>query len=359
MIFRFKYFRRVVLACLLALILAIRFVPYGGEFYATCLYPSLSFGLSLVCSFIPYSCEEIIVCGFAAWLLLYPLVALLCKWKSILWGELEIVGWLIAWFYLGWGCNYFRTDFYERMMIEPAVYSDDSFSSFLQQYTDSLNASYVSAQDLDRQAAREEIKELYRQLPEGYGLTKPRFFQEPKTLLFNELYSQVGVLGYMGPFMAESQVNMELSNLEYPFVYAHELSHLLGISNEAEANFWAYTICTRSSNPVVRYSGYNGLLSYAASNAGMNLKEEDYKTWFSTLKPEVLEDERNLGAFWKSKKNPWLDKAQETLYNLFLKTNNIKDGTQNYSQVIGMLIAQRESQKEPLRRQGRSLSVKQ
>lgn len=348
-----------MLACLLALILAVRFVPYGGEFYATCLYPSLSFGLSLISSVIPYSLEEIIVCLFAAWLLLYPLVALICKWKSMLWGELEIVLWFIAWFYLGWGCNYFRTDFYERMMIERTVYAEETFSSFLRQYTDSLNKAYVPVKELDREAVRREIKELYRELPDGYGLTKARFFQEPKELLFNELYSQVGVLGYMGPFMAESQLNMELSNLEYPFVYAHELSHLLGISSEAEANFWAYTICTHSSNPVVRYSGYNGLLSYAAANAGMNLKEEDYKGWFATLKPEVLDDERELAAFWKSRKNPWLDKTQDVLYNLFLKSNSIEDGTRNYSRVIGMLIAQRESQKEPLRRQGRSLSVKQ
>lgn len=348
-----------MLACLLALILATRFVPYGGEFYATYIYPTLSFGLSLASSYVPYSLEEILVCAFAALLLIYPIVKLLIRGKYILWGELEIILWIVVWFYLGWGCNYFRSDFYERLMVEPIEYEENRFASFLKEYTSEVNKTYLVVEKQDRQAIRDEIKSLYRKLPQGYGLTKPRFFQEPKLLLFNELYSEVSVLGYMGPFMAESQLNMELSDLEYPFIYAHELSHLLGVSNEAEANFWAFTLCSSSKNPTVRYSGYNGLLAYVANNTRANLSEADYEKWLSTVKPEVLADEQKLSDFWKERRHPILSKVQHVLYNLFLKSNNIKDGTQNYSQVIGMIIAHKESQKEPLRRQGRSLSVKQ
>lgn len=358
-VLRIRYFRRIVLACLLALILAIRFVPYGGEFYATYLYPGISFCLSFASSFIQYSLEEIIVCFFAVAFLLYPIIALLCKRHHILWGEIEIVLWLITWFYLGWGCNYFRTGFYERIMIIPAEFSQEEFQIFLEDYTDSLNASYLPATKLNRQDAREEIKALYQKVPVGYGLTKPRIFQEPKQLLFNELYSEVNVLGFMGPFMAESQLNQELSDLEYPFTYAHELAHLLGISNEAEANYWAFTICNTSKDPVIRYSAYLSLLSYVAQNTRMAFTKEKYEEWLNSLKPEVVENERQIINYWKRRKNSTLNTIQETLYNLFLKSNNIQNGIQNYSEVLSMLISVKESQKEPLRRQGRALSVKQ
>ena len=348
-----------MLACLLALILATRFVPYGGEFYATCIYPSLSFVLSLLSSFIPCSLEEILVCLFGALLLLYPLVSLLRRKKHILLGELEIVLWVVAWFYIGWGCNYFRTGFYERLMITPSDYEKDTFLTFLNAYTDSLNTAYISAELLDREAARREIKDLYRQVPPGCGLTTPRSFQEPKKLLFNELYSEVGVLGYMGPFMAESQVNQELSDMEYPFTYAHELSHLLGVSNEAEANCWAFLICSHAENPVIRYSAYNGLLAYVANNARQILTPEEFEQWMHTVSTQALDDEKRVSDYWKSRKNATLNSMQETLYNLFLKSNNIKNGMQNYTEVVGMLIALQESQEEPLRRQGRALSVKQ
>lgn len=353
--------RRIILGCLLAGLIAIRFIPDGGEFYATCIYPSLSYGMSFLSSWCPWSLEEVTVCLFGALLLLFPLIALCCRkgGKTILKGEAEILLWLIAWFYWGWGCTYFRNPFYERMMIEEAEYTPAAFQQFLTAYTDSLNAAYVPDPETDKESIRKEIKAIYRQLPPGYGLTKPYSFQEPKLLLFNELYSQVGVLGYMGPFFAESQVNMSLDPLEYPFTYAHELSHLLGISSEAEANFWAFETCIRSKNPTIRYSAYNGLLAYVANNARMALDKEAYEKWFATIRQEVINDENRLAKQWKERKNPTLNAAQDWLYNLYLKGNDIPQGLQNYAQVVGMLISLQESQQEPLRRQGRALSVKQ
>ena len=356
---KFKYYRRIVLACLLALILIIRIIPFGGEFYATCLYPYISFGLSFISSFCPWSLEEILVCIFGALLLLYPIISLLCRKKHILSGELEILLWIVVWFYMGWGCNYFRDSFYYRLMIFPKDYEKETFYSFIEEFSDNLNKSYTDNTKIDKPHVMEIIKSNFQNIPAGYGLTKPQSFQKPKNLLFNELYSQVGVLGYMGPFMAESQLNEELSDLEYPFTYAHELSHLLGISSEAEANYWAFSICSRSDNPQIRYSAYHGLLPYVVNNAMSVLDEEKYENWMKTIKPEILEDSKKTSSFWKSRRNPQLNKIQNFVYNIFLKSNNIKDGMQNYNQVIGMLIAVKESQRETLRRQGRALSVKQ
>ena len=353
-----KYVRRLVLGCLLALVLAIRFVPHGGEIYATILYPPLSFGLSLLSSFIPWSLEELVVLGFVVALVFYPIYALLRKVK-IGWTELEILLWLVVWFYLGWGCNYFRASFYDRLMISRTEYSQKDFHAFLQDFTDSLNASYLPEPTLDREAVRREIRQLFRAVPKGYGLTRPRSFQEPKSLLLMPLYSRVGVLGFMGPFFSESQLNPDLSDLEYPFTYAHELSHLLGVSEEAEANYWAYYICTQSADPAVRYSAYNGLLTYVWNNAKTAMSDIEFQTWKQTVRQEVLDDENRLSLQWKERRNSTLNHIQDQFYNLFLKSNRIENGMQNYSQVIAMLMAVRESQKEPIGREGRGLSINQ
>ena len=100
---------------------------------------------------------------------------------------------------------------------------------------------------------RREVKRIYRQVPGYFALTVPKDYQCPKQSLVNDLYSKVGVLGYMGPFFDESHLNHELLPVQYPFTYAHELSHLLGVSSEAEANFWAYQVCIRSADRYVRY----------------------------------------------------------------------------------------------------------
>ena len=100
-------------------------------------------------------------------------------------------------------------------------------------------------------------------------------------MLFNELYSSVGVLGFIGPFFCETQINAELLPTQVPFVYAHEYSHLLGVSNEDEANFWAYTVCVNSDVPEIRYSGYFSLLPYVLSNADRVLSGEDYRDFIA------------------------------------------------------------------------------
>ena len=53
----------------------------------------------------------------------------------------------------------------------------------------------------------------------------------------------VGVTGSMGPFFCEFTLNGDLLPANYPATYAHELAHLLGITSEAEANFYAYQVC--------------------------------------------------------------------------------------------------------------------
>lgn len=336
-------------------------MPNLGELYATWLYPSTSWVLSFIAAIIPYSLEEWIVVLAALLILLYPIVASLCgrRFKRMIKGELEMIGWVVVWFYLGWGCNYFRHDFYQRLMIQPATFEKSAFQTFLNEYTDSLNAAYVTVDRLNKDEVNQEIKAIYSTVPAGYGLTQPQSFQHPKHVLSNDLYSGVGVLGYMGPFLCESQLNLALLPTQYPFTMAHETAHLLGVSSEAEANFWAYCVCQHSYIPAIHYSGYFGLLPYVWRNAQGILSEQEMKAWIQGINPAIVSELRSQGEYWKKLENPLIDQLQETLYNWFLKGNNISSGMENYGEVVGMIMAIRQSHEEPLRRQGRRLSVKQ
>ena len=81
----------------------------------------------------------------------------------------------------------------------------------------------------------------------------------------------------MAPFFCEFTLNGDLLPHDYPATYAHELAHLLGITSEAEANFYAYQVCTRSSVPEIRFSGYYSVLGHVMGNARRLLPEEEYQ----------------------------------------------------------------------------------
>lgn len=338
---RWKHIRWIILALLLAGVCMFRFISGAGEFYACCIYPAVSGCLSRLASLVSFSlCEALVVATVVA-LLLYPIIARLRRqtWKSIVGRELEVLLWIYVWFYWGWGMNYFRDSFFERAEVTPCSYDEQRFKQFLAVYTDSLNSTYKKDLNVSQPDIEQKIKPVYAEVPDKYGLTRPESFQHPKQSFCNALYSGVGVLGYMGPFFDESHVNHELLPVQLPFTYAHELAHLLGVSSEAEANFWAYQVCIHADDCNVRYSGYFGLLPYVAVNVRSLLGDSEYSKWLSMLRPEVIQQLYDKQAYWDVRYNKLLGKFQNVVYNWYLKSNQIPSGQKNYAEVIGMILS--------------------
>ena len=325
----------------LSFITLCRYIPQLAEGYALVVYPPLSAALSAFSSLFPFPLMEIFVVSLILVLILYPIHLRKrgIRFRKIILREVEILAWVYVWFYLAWGLNYYRHNIYTRLQTPPAAYEEIHFKSFLHEYTERLNATYQANTQIDTDTLREVIGTFYTSLPSVYGLTRPQPWQTPKKFLFTPMYNKVGVLGSMGPFFAEAQLNADLPKVQYPFTYAHEFAHLLGVSNEAEANYWAYRACTESSLPALQYCGYFGLLPYVLSNASSLLPQEDFNTWVQTIRPEVREQFNEKNKYWQEKYSPFIGSIQDFTYNLFLKGNKISSGKKNYAEVIGLLLS--------------------
>lgn len=339
--FRGIRFRWIILAVSLVFIWWVMGDPQRGEWYALTIYPRIARGLSLIAGWIPFSLNDCLISGGVIGLVVVFLLALLRRWKL---GRacrfvVEYLLWIYAWFYLAWGLNYFRQDFFSRTQIVPASYSPERFHSFLRAYTDSLNASWMSVDTVDPKVVREAVLAGYRQLPARFGLLSPGPDWHAKPMLFSRMMSRVGVMGYIGPFFCEPHLNKLLLPEQYPSVYAHEFAHLLGISSEAEANLYSYLVCTRSSEPSIRFSGYFSLLPYVLNNAYAVMDQEAFDAWVKTLSPEVKRAYEARNAYWRSLYSPLIGEVQDWLYDQFLKGNNISSGTGNYGEVIALLLS--------------------
>lgn len=343
---KFRLARRILLAVSLAALTAARFIPGGGEFYASHLYPAISSALSAVSSLTTCSLEEIFAVLAAVMLITYPAIARVRhqRWKHVAITEMEMVLAVYSWFYWGWGLNYFRDSFYERQSVKPARYDEEAFRSFLKEYTFELNRSeQESAGKLfDRRSMEKDIRGTYNRQCKQHGLCEAKDRFEPKKTLFSSLYSGVGVSGYMGPFFCEMQINGDLPDEQFAFTYAHELAHMLGVSSEAEANFWAYSMCVMSGNAQVRNGGYFGILPYVVSSASYLLDEKDFKEWAGSIDKRVLEKHKCIREYWAGLYSPTVGAVQDWMYDVFLKSNNVSSGVKNYSEVIGMIMSVRE-----------------
>ena len=312
-----------------------------ADWYALNLYPIISDVLSWCSSPIPFSLEEITIVAII--LLAIIVICIGFKrhwgWRRCLVYEGTILLWTYVWFYVAWCNNYSRSNIFDRVSAPVAEYDKAEFIDFCRTIIHEANNNWTKEAQYSQDQLETEIKSLYADVPKKFGLSTPRSWHHPKAIMFRSVYSSVGILGFMAPLFGESLLNGDLQDYDYPFTYAHEYAHMLGISSEAEANWWAFNITTCSKSKSVRYSGYKGILPYVLNNARLALTQQEYENLFDSIDERIIEDLDNTRIHWRSKRSPLLRSIHEWTYDTFLKSNNIATGIKNYSEVISMLIS--------------------
>ena len=325
---------------LLAFCLLCRYCLPAADFYAEKLYPFISGTLSLAGSLLPFSLTVITVICLVATFLLFIVQAIRHRDNSFFWlrKSLSVLLWAFVWFYMGWGNNYYRTGLYQRSGIRRVSYDEAVFKAFLDDYSAKLNRASVEAEEYDRNSLEEDMKRYYSEEVSRYGYTALRRWQHIKKPMFNRLFSAVSVSGFMGPYFCESHVNRDVLEVDYPFVAAHELAHLAGVTSEAEANWWAFDFCRNSPESAVCYSGYLSILPYVLQNAKMLLPSDDYNLWAASVSDKVKADYIASVRHWKELRVGWTDRIQSWIYNLFLKWNGVSEGIHDYLGVVTVIM---------------------
>ncbi|MCD8030531.1 MAG: DUF3810 domain-containing protein [Bacteroides sp.] len=334
--------RYITWGCLLAVVWAVQLIPGWGEGYARYIYPPVCRFLSFFSSWFPFPVGDLFIFLSILFVCLYPCYGAWKKhgWKKILRREAEYLVGVYVWFYLAWGLNYSQDSFYKRTGITYIPYSEEQFLAFCHHYIETLNSHWMVIGHPDKEGIRREIKKQYGLHGKELGIrVSAHSLPSNKEMLFSSFISKVGVLGYMGPFFCEYNLNKELLPVQFPATYAHELAHFLGISGEAEANFYAYQVCTRSQDQGIRFCGYFSILNYLLGNAYRLLDEESYKELFEAIRPEIIELARYKQAYWEQRYSPVIGSIQKWIYDLYLRGNKIESGRKNYSEVIGLLLS--------------------
>lgn len=337
--------RTIVLVVLLLLVWLTQAIPALGDAYARSVYPVIAFCLSSFSRLIPFAIGDLFIFLSITGVIVYPIYGYIKKhpWKKIWLRDGEYLLWVYVWFYLAWGLNYSQPNFYQRTGIPYTAYTPENFSAFIDEYIKDLNASYVPVTAINKELICQQAVKGYNQISDTLGVHRP-FHQSPrvKTMLFTPLISMVGVSGSMGPFFCEFTLNGDLLPSQYPSTYTHELAHLLGITSEAEANFYAYQVCTRSEARGIRFCGYFSILGHVLNNARQLMTEDEYQALLKQINPKIIDLLRANQEYWMAKYSPIIGDIQDRIYDLYLKGNRIESGRKNYSEVIGLLISYRE-----------------
>ena len=372
--------RHWVLIALLIFCLLIKCSAYWSMVYTFLLYPRIGWLLSHLSGIFPFAIGDLFIALSISWVILYPVYQIgikkmlikrgrilpkdtsLPKKRTVFGHVAEYLLWVYTWFYLAWGLNYSQPNIFQRMRMMPAEVSKQTLRNFANRYADSLNMlseerrvkreefnRQIDQKDFDslKERTRNEVLNGYNQLnkePMWMGINMP-FNQQPrvKTMIFTPLSSMAGVTGSMGPFFCEFTLNGDVQPHEYPATYAHEFAHFLGVANEGEANFYSYVVCTKSKDKAVRFSGYYHIFFHVLANVYDILGVKEGDALLKRINPKIIAMAKSDRRYWLSKRCKAIDAAQDFIFDLYLRGNNVKEGRKSYSGVILLILSWEEA----------------
>ena len=272
-------------------------------------------------------------------------------WKSKLFYTFRAlangIGALIFFFLFLWGFNYQRTPIVEQLGLSPRAMNLEELQNevlitqrLAQQYRNTITQDTASIEGI---LPYPELEKLVRaNIADNLDMMGLNFTGRPRTKLFPPpgFMRKMGILGIYFPYTGESYIDPTLHALEQPFTVAHEMAHSYGVTDEGEANFIAWVICTNSDDPLLRYSGQLRLLMYQIRDY-YRMAPEEYKEWLGNLDPGIKNDMMSIKRNSDAIQAYSLELSRKT-NDVFLKTQGVKAGINSYQQLPKLAFAWRE-----------------
>jgi hypothetical protein len=257
------------------------------------------------------------------------------------------LGALIFFFLFLWGFNYQRTPIVQQLGLSPRAMNLDELKNevlitqrLAQQYRNSITRDTMAIEEV---LAYPELETLVRaNIADNLDMLGLNFTGRPRTKLFPPpgFMRKMGILGIYFPFTGESYIDPTLHALEQPFTVAHEMAHSYGVTDEGEANFIAWVICTNSDSNLLKYSGQLRLLLYQIRDF-YRMAPEEYREWLKNLDPGIKNDMMSIKRNSDSIEAFSLELSRKT-NDVFLKTQGVKAGINSYQQLPKLAFAWRE-----------------
>ena len=156
----------------------------------------------------------------------------------------------------------------------------------------------------------------------------------------------IGYLAFYQPITGEAIIRADVPILTLPFTSCHELAHQMGYASEAEANFIAFVVATKTSDPIFKYSMLLQMFTYSQSeHLSLIAKTGNFEKWKTIvnrnkamLDPKVIGDRKKIKDFFIQRQHLLLP-ASTSLYDQFLQWNKQAKGIKSYDEVLLWVLA--------------------
>lgn len=341
--YRSSFFGRAALPIWLALITfglteLLSRHPWATEtVYSQTIYPLVAFILSFLSKWVSFSLDDAFYAILAVFLLVILILVFIRKIKFGRFTLMVVQTLAICYvlFYWFWGFNYFRTDINDRLQIAKSKPDSVQFVRVFANLIDQTNASYCTYENVNYSIIDSLVETSYQKQASFLKLKYPQGHRRTKSITLSNFFAKASIAGYYGPFFSEVHLNDSLLMIEYPQVVAHEFAHQFGITSEAEANFYGWLVCAQSDSKHLRYSANISMVNYFLSQAK---HLPNFQNLVHQINKPVLDDIRKVHKHWAQMRSEKIDKAAGKVNDVYLKTNKIEKGIEDYFGVVQFVM---------------------
>jgi len=305
--------------------------------YSQTLFPVVASILSFISKWVSFSVDDAFYALLAVFLLTIIILAALRKLKfgKFLLLFFQVLAACYVLFYWFWGFNYYRSNVNDRLGIYHAKPDSAQLVKVLQSLISETNKSYCTFDSISKPEISRQVESSYQKFAPFLKLKYPQGVRVAKPITLSSFFAKASIAGYYGPFFSEVHLNDSLLMIEYPQVLAHESAHQLGVTSEAEANFYSWLVCAKSDSKHLRYSGNINTLTYFLSQAK---HLHNFPEMVRKIDKPVITDIRRIQQHWERMRNEKIDKVAGKVNDIYLKTNKVKRGIEDYFGVVQFVM---------------------
>jgi hypothetical protein len=305
--------------------------------YSQTFYPIVAFLLSFVNKWVSFSLDD----AFYGLLALFLVVlVILVIFRKIQFGRfllmvIQTLAVCYVLFYWFWGFNYYRTGINERLSIAKSKPDTVQFVKVFEKLIAKTNASYCTYENVSFSTIDSLVEASYKKNASFLKVKYPQGNRRPKPVTLSNFFAKASIAGYYGPFFSEVHLNDSLLMIEYPQVLAHEFAHQFGITSEAEANFYGWLVCAQSDSKHLQYSANISMVNYFLSQSK---HLHNFRELIRQIDKPVIDDIRKVQKHWENMRNEKIDNAAGKVNDVYLKTNKIEKGIEDYFGVVQFVM---------------------
>jgi hypothetical protein len=321
------------------------------RFYSRRIFPAIGRTLSLINDLFGFSIAEMMSYVLAAAILIVlisqagQIYLRRRRFGRLARTDLLVLLWIIGsgliLFLIAWGLNYQRVPLRSRFDGSSRSVSNEQLKKIGETIVNEINSNYDQRHNIQAGYAPPSRAQVYELIESSYqrepllGETNGRF-GSAKPIYSSGVMSRLGLSGFYMPFTGEPNFNADQPDFDLPYVIAHEKAHQRGFAREDEANFLSFVVCTKSTDPFVRYSGYLNALKVVGSFVASD--PDYYRGLLARVGEGPRNDLRARAAFWGRYQGTARVLAGK-VNNSYLKANRIGSGLESYEEDVALIVA--------------------